>query len=161
MTLPLWPASLARPLDVQVPGKPRAQGSMTLWRAPDGSERAKYAPEVVAHRNLVVGALVEGWGGQAPITGPVYVRLGLIFPRPDIHYLPVNSRRSVPELRPGVPQWHTQYPDLDKCARLIFDALTVAGVWVDDKQGCDLRAEKRWGTTGMTQITLYRKDDAE
>jgi Holliday junction resolvase RusA-like endonuclease len=54
---------------------------------------------------------------------------------------------------------HTQYPDLDKCVRLIFDALTVAGVWADDKQGCALAAQKRWGTTGMTSITLYRKDD--
>jgi crossover junction endodeoxyribonuclease RusA len=129
---------------------------MTLWRAQDGTERAKYAPEVVAHRNLVVGALVDAWGGQPALTGPTYVRLRLTFPRPRAHY---RTGRHASELRPGAPQWHTQYPDLDKCARLVFDALTVAGVWVDDKQGCDLRAEKRWGTTGLTTITIYRRDD--
>lgn len=158
MTLPLWPASLEPLLQVQVPGKPRAQGSMALWRAADGSERAKYAPEVVAHRNLVIGCLVEDWALAPPITGPVRVSVLLWFPRPRAHY---RTGRHASELRPGAPVMHTQYPDLDKCVRLIFDALTVAGVWLDDKQGCDLRAQKRWGTTGMTSITLYRKDDAD
>jgi crossover junction endodeoxyribonuclease RusA len=158
MTQLPWPASLARALDVEVPGKPRAQGSMTLWRAQDGTERAKYAPEVVAHRNLVIGALVASWAGQAPLAGPVRVRVRLVFPRPRAHY---RTGRHASELRPGAPVMHTQYPDLDKCVRLVFDALTVAGVWVDDKQGCDLHADKRWGTTGMTSITLYRKDDSD
>ena len=33
---------------------------MTLWKADDGTERAKYAPPVVAHRNLMVGMLRDG-----------------------------------------------------------------------------------------------------
>lgn len=158
MTLPLWPATPSLLLQVRVPGKPRAQGSVALWRAPDGSERAKYAPDVVAHRNLVIGCLVEQWHGMAPLSGPVAVRLALMFPRPKAHY---RTGRNSAELRPGAPGWHTQYPDLDKCARLVFDALTVAGVWGDDKQGCELHAQKHWDTAGMTVISLYRKDESD
>lgn len=154
MTL-AWPPSLAPTLAVLVPGKPRAQGSMTLWRAPDGSERAKYAPEVVAHRNLVVGALVDAWSGQQPLAGPVLVSVRLWFPRPRAHY---RTGRYAQELRADAPELHTQYPDLDKCLRLIFDALTVAGVWSDDNQACDARGQKRWATQGATHIDVWRKD---
>lgn len=151
----LWPSSLAPVLSVVVPGKPRAQGSMTLWRDDQGNERAKYAAPVVAHRNLVVGALVAAWRGQAPLTGPVLVSVRLSFPRPRAHY---RTGRYSDQLRPDAPELHTQYPDLDKCLRLVFDALTVAGVWADDKQACDVTGGKRWGATGATHIQLLRRD---
>jgi crossover junction endodeoxyribonuclease RusA len=129
---------------------------MTLWRAPDGSERAKYAPEVVAHRNLVVGALADSWAGRAALEGPASVIVALTFPRPRSHY---RTGRFSAELRPDAPELHAQYPDLDKACRLIFDALTVAGVWLDDKQACELRAWKSWGPTGLTQVAIYRRGE--
>jgi len=151
----LWPSSLEPLLSVVVPGKPRAQGSMTLWRDDQGRERAKYAAPVVAHRNLVVGALVDAWQAQEPLAGPVMVSARLAFPRPRAHY---RTGRYAHQLRDDAPELHTQYPDLDKCLRLIFDALTVAGVWGDDNQACDVGGHKRWDTTGSTQIELFRRD---
>jgi len=151
----VWPASLRPALLLAIPGTPRAQGSITLWKDDQGRDRAKYAAPVVAHRNLVVGRLVDAWAGFEPITGPVQVQARLIFPRPKSHY---GTGRNAAQVRPSAPQLHIQYPDLDKCLRLLFDALTVAGVWVDDKQACDVRGAKRWGTTGLTELTLYRKD---
>jgi crossover junction endodeoxyribonuclease RusA len=127
---------------------------MTLWRDEQGRERAKYAAPVVAHRNLVVGALVDAWRGADPLTGPVLVQARLSFPRPKSHY---RTGRYSDQLKDGAPTLHTQYPDLDKCLRLLFDALTVAGVWADDNQACDVRGYKRWGA-GLTELTLYRKD---
>lgn len=154
MTTLALPA-LSSVLTVQVPGKPRAQGSMTLWKDDQGRERAKYAAPVVAHRNLVVGALVAAWKGQPPLTGPVLVSARLCFPRPKSHY---RTGRFSHQLRDDAPLLHTQYPDLDKCLRLLFDALTVAGVWADDNQACDVRGQKRWDTAGLTHLELYRKD---
>lgn len=128
---------------------------MTLWRDDQGRERAKYAAPTVAHRNLVIGALVDAWQGQEPLVGPVMVRVALDFPRPRAHY---RTGRYSQQLRDGAPELHTQYPDLDKCLRLVFDALTVAGVWGDDGQACDASGHKRWGATGATLIQLFRRD---
>lgn len=37
-------------------------------------------------------------------------------------------------------------PDLDKILRSTFDALTAAGVWVDDARAVRVQAEKRYAT---------------
>lgn len=128
-------------LVVIVPGKPRTQGSMTLWRdARTGGERAKYAPETVAHRNLVVGLARQGWG-RLPIGGPVAVQIVAEFTRPKSHY---GTGRNASVLKSTAPILHTQAPDGDKIARLVLDALTIAGVYRDDSQVAVLRVEKRW-----------------
>lgn len=157
MTLPLWPASHLPLLRLAVPGLPATQGSMTLWRAPDGSERVKYPGHTVQHRNLMIGTLVDHWQGAPPITGPVGVQLAFQFPYLAKHF----NTAKVRQLRLDAPTWKVTAPDLDKLVRLVFDALTIAGIWADDKQACDLRALKRYGTTGLTDIHLYRKDDSD
>lgn len=158
MTLPLWPLTQAPLLELVVPGTPATQGSMTLWRAPDGSERVKYPTSTVGHRNLVIGTLVDYWQGAPPITGPVAVTLVFQFPYLAKHFNAAKVRK----LRLDAPTWKDTAPDLDKLVRLVFDALTIAGVWVDDKQGCDLRTQKCYGYSGLTAISLYhRKDDAD
>lgn len=144
---------LATLIDVHVPGKPRPQGSMTLWRAPDGSDRAKYAPEVVAHRNLVVGALRNAWAGRGRMDGAASVMLTFTFARPKSHY---GTGRNAAKVLPSAPDQHTQHPDLDKLTRLVFDALTVAQVWADDAQGHVLVASKEWGPQSQTRIQLWR-----
>src|SRR6478609_2740689 len=129
MTAPLWPQSLDPLLMLTVPGKPAPQGSLTLWRAPDGTERAKHPTSTVAHRNLMVGMLADLWEGRPPLTEPVVVRLTFTFPWLVKHYRTGKSSRL---LRDDAPTIHDTTPDLDKLVRLVFDALTVAGVWRDD-----------------------------
>jgi Holliday junction resolvase RusA-like endonuclease len=145
-------------LVVDVPGKPRGQGSMTLWRGPGGMGRARYAPDVVAHRNLVVAALVDGWSGREPLAGPVGVRILAEYPRPRGHW---GTGRNASSLKLRAPGWVTIAPDLDKVARLVLDAATVAGVYRDDAQVCLLRAEKRYtggGGPGRTTIEVFALD---
>lgn len=153
MTQPtLWPPSLEPFLSLSVPGKPAPQGSITLWRAADGSERAKHPTSTVAHRNLMVGMLGEVWT-LPPLVCPVSVRLRFVFPFLRKHY---RTGRHAHQLRDDAPAIHDTTPDLDKLVRLVFDALTVAGVWRDDCQACDVSAAKRWGTTGATHIYLRK-----
>src|SRR6478752_6087806 len=59
-------------LSVVVPGAPVTQGSMALLNRATGN--LGYPAKTIAHRNLVVGELVEYWAGRDQLTGPVRVR---------------------------------------------------------------------------------------
>lgn len=63
---------------------------------------------------------------------PVSVRITFLMPRP----------KTVKRHMPTVP------PDVDKLCRAVLDALTDAGVWVDDSQVVDLGATKIY-TSGI------------
>lgn len=63
---------------------------------------------------------------------PVSVRITFFMPRP----------KTVKRHMPTVP------PDIDKLCRAVLDALTDAGVWVDDSQVVDLGATKIY-TSGI------------
>jgi crossover junction endodeoxyribonuclease RusA len=142
-------------LQATIPGKPRGQGSLSLWRGPDGKERAKYGGEVALHRNLAVANLRDAWDGRPPITGPVAVRIVCEYPRPKAHY---GTGRNAARLKDSAPHWVTTPTDIDKVARLVCDALTIAGVWCDDAQCVLLRAEKHYandGTQGPTNVEVF------
>lgn len=62
------------------------------------------------------------------LTGAVAVDLLFVMPRPK------TGRRVLPAVR----------PDIDKLTRLVLDALTDAGVIVDDGQVTDLTVRKRY-----------------
>ena len=155
-TLP-WPASLdPQPtLTINIPGEPTGQGSLQLW----STGGASYPKHTVAHRNRVVAELLEEWHQHDAITGPVMVKVQFVFPRPKAHYLPANTRRIQPQLRDGAPTWHTTFPDADKCARLIGDALKVAGVITDDALIARWVIDKKYGDNvgpGSTFLDLYQ-----
>lgn len=73
----------------------------------------------------------QGW--DEPAEGPVEVHLWIRVPRPKS--VSIKHR----------PYPHTR-PDVDKMARAILDALTIAGVWRDDAQVITLHAIKRYAT---------------
>lgn len=73
------------------------------------------------------------------LTGPIAVTMDFHMPRPQSHLL----RGSI---RANAPMWHTVKPDSDNLAKAALDALTDAGVWVDDSQVCDLHITKRYAT---------------
>jgi Holliday junction resolvase RusA-like endonuclease len=142
-------------LAVEIPGKPRGQGSLTLWRADDGTERAKHPPDTVTHRNLTVGMLRDAWHGEPALGGPVAVKVEAVFVRPKSHYLPANGKRAEPELREDAPEYWVGYPDGDKILRLVDDALTIAGVIGDDALVCIGRIEKRYGSSNLTRVEVW------
>lgn len=81
-------------------------------------------------RNLVVDnariAMTREQFTQFDKDVPVSVRITFLMPRPK------NVKRHMP----------TVPPDIDKLCRAVLDALTDAGVWVDDSQVVDLGSTK-------------------
>lgn len=146
-----------RLLEVSVPGKPRPQGSMTMWTAGDGSTRSKYPPEVVAHRNLVVATLARAWVGRGRLDEALAIRCVFMFARPGSHY---GTGKNSQRLKPSAPQHHLQAPDTDKLCRLVCDALTVAQVWRDDCLAVSVQGRKVWAPSNGTRIELLRAGDA-
>jgi Holliday junction resolvase RusA-like endonuclease len=74
------------------------------------------------------------------------------FPRPRVHY---RTGKWSHLLRDGAPVLHTKKPDLDKLIRSTGDALTAAGVFVDDSRLARVDATKvftplvpGWSPTG-------------
>ena len=60
------------------------------------------------------------------------------FPRPKGH----SGKRG---LKPSAPTKHTQKPDIDKCVRVVLDALTSVA-YADDAQVVQVHARKGWAT---------------
>ena len=140
-----------RLLSVEVPGKPRGQGSLALW-SKDGAEHAKYAPDTVTHRNLTIGELRDAWAERAPIDGPVAVQVIAEFARPAGHYGTGRNRGQLKDSAPA--EWFVGFPDADKIARLVGDALVIAGVLPDDRFVAAWRVRKRWSTRNCTSIEV-------
>lgn len=134
-----------------IPGDPKGQGSLTLWRGDDGTERAKHPPATVLHRNNAIAVLSNEWGDRDPILGPVRVSCVFVFGRPKAHY---RTGKHAGELKDWVPTWQTSYPDLDKAVRLVGDALVIAGVVKDDSQIARIDAEKMYGPKGATLVEV-------
>lgn len=110
-----------------VAGIPAPQGSKTAWivgrRAVLFDSNAK---KLQPWRAAVAGAAQAAHAARAPLEGALYVDVQFRFVRPK------TVRRLWPSVR----------PDVDKLARGLLDALTVAAVWGDDAQVVDLHATK-------------------
>jgi Holliday junction resolvase RusA-like endonuclease len=127
-------------LEFFVPGQPVPQGSKTALiskstgrplvldkdvRLPQWRQKVtSYALDAVAQNNPA------GY----PLVGPIGAQIIFFMPRLETHYLPANSKRDRPELRPSAPTHKDTAPDIDKLLRAILDSLTDARVWGDDGQ---------------------------
>lgn len=84
--------------------------------------------------------------GLAPwrtLTEPTHITVIFRFRRPKSHY---RTGRNAHLLRDNAPTYPVSraYGDIDKLARSTLDALTAAGVLVDDSLVYSLLAKKRW-----------------
>ena len=139
-----------------IPGTPRPQGSLKIITNPTtGQPFAKNSDTTTEHRNRVIVTMRQVWD-RPPLTCPVAVRCLFTFPRPKSHF---GTGKNRDQLRPSAPiRWHGNKVDLDKLARLIGDALTIAGVIADDSQISLLRGEKTWGVTGESLVEVWGLD---
>jgi len=92
-------------------------------------------------------------GFTTPFAGPLRVDLTFYFPRPKNHF------RSNGELRPTAPMWHTAKPDRDNSDKAVLDCLTNLGIWGDDKQVCDGRIQKLYGSRPGCFISIREADE--
>lgn len=118
-----------------------------------------HQPRRVREQRHVMAMVADArWTRHGPLSGPVGVRVFVTAKRPKSHYLPVNSLRDVPLLRPNAPAYATSFPDLDKVLRLVGDALTDANVLRDDKIICRWEAIRLYGERASTAVELFDLD---
>jgi crossover junction endodeoxyribonuclease RusA len=119
-------------LEVFVAGNPAPKGSRAYKGHRNGravlAESSKYAKP---WQNVIAAIVGAEWGCRPQMIGPVVLHLDFVMRRP----------RATPKRAPT--PWAIKRPDADKLTRLVFDALTTAGVYRDDSQVVDFRATKR------------------
>lgn len=123
-----------RESEFEVRGLPIAQGSVKAFVVRGQARVVSVSPKLRAWRETVADA-ARKWYGDAPLErGPVELTVYFSLPRPK---------------KPkGDGRLPIAYPDIDKLARGILDALTGV-VYVDDSQVTDLTLGKRFGRPGV------------
>lgn len=128
---------MSQRFELFVEGKPESQGSMRIY---NGRIVHSAGRGLRAWRDKIANQVNEALLAiQQPVwDGPV--TLDLTF------YLPMTSKTQVDRAA------HIKRPDLDKLARAVLDALTQAGLYIDDCQVSSLRLQKKYGLTPGVQI---------
>lgn len=135
-------------LTIRVPGIPVPQGSMRALGPGrlihNNNDRLK------PWRQAITNAAMQAVRGDDTWTrlGPMRVDAVFTLPRPKAHY------RANGDLKPAAPNLHDKRGDLDKFIRAALDALTDAGIWVDDAQVCAITATKKYGTHPGAEFTI-------
>ena len=94
------------------------------------------------------------WRRRVTAAGEALVAAGVHFEQ----YAPVSMEITFTMPRPASVSvksrlWPTVKPDLDKLERLILDAFTDAGVWVDDAQVVEQQKRKTYPDTPPPDLT--------
>lgn len=132
---------------VTVHGTPAPQGSKRHVGHGVMVESSKRLP---AWRTLVTDEAWAARAGAPAITGPVRLVVTFGFRRPKSHFRRDGS------LTIAAPPYPTgrNIGDLSKHIRAVEDALTDAGVWVDDDQVVAIDAGKEWWTDAGAHIVV-------
>lgn len=129
VTAPPNPSTSSVQLVIDVLGEAIPQGSKTPVQRGRKIVLIEDNPRLKPWRHQVVTAALArirlvGW---RMVDGPVRVEVDFYLPRP-----PAAARRWRPHVK----------PDVDKLARAVLDALSIAGVVADDARVVSLRVEK-------------------
>ena len=118
-------------------GTPIGQGSKRVVRGMM-IEDAKHARP---WRQAIVAEALTAMDGT--LTFPEAVRVNCIFyfRRPNGHF---GTGKNAGIVKENAPTLKTSKPDIDKLVRAVLDALTIAGVLLDDRQVASLQALKRY-----------------
>lgn len=123
-------------------GKGRAAGKVFTTNDPSGTI-ARWRADIRAAMQATLSEPVSYDLGA----GPISMRLAFRMPRPKSHFLPANSKRPEPVLRPDAPHWAAGKPDGDKLARSCLDALTGIA-YLDDEQVVVIGITKAFANPG-------------
>ena len=86
-------------------------------------------------------------GIQIDAASPVRLALRFQMQRPRSHF---GTGRNANKLKPTAPTYCLTTPDLDNSEGAVMDAITESGLWIDDKQVCDMRSMKVY--TGRDEV---------
>ena len=140
-----------------VPGIPVPQGSKRAMLHAQSNRVVMFdqrSDKLAEYRANIIQAVATSELDQ-PLLGPVFMEITFAFPRPKSHF---GTGRNAGVLKAGMSTWHIKTPDADKCLRAVLDSLTVAGVWKDDSQVCDVRVIKIYSDMPSTGIKVMSDD---
>lgn len=140
MVIPGVPVAMPRPKVTGTSGKPRLYVPLS-YKSASGERVSTGVKEFREAVRLFVLANYRG----AVVDRPVAVHRYYNFPR---HPAKIWKRKSM------VPYRHSTKPDIDNLDKMLFDALTLAGIWIDDSRVCAGFAEK-WHI-GYDQVPCTR-----
>lgn len=121
----------------RVDGEPKGQPRVRAVRR--GSHAGVFTPGTADGWKSCVKMAALPHRPEAPIDAAVGVRLIVLFKRPG---------RLMRAKTPAGRLRHTGAIDADNAAKAVLDALTDIGLWVDDRQVCELRVEKWYAAKG-------------
>jgi crossover junction endodeoxyribonuclease RusA len=118
---------------VFIPGEPAPQGSKRHVGGGVLVDSCKRLPEW--RSDVRNGCLTEDGQPKAWIDGPIFLSLEFALKRPKS----LSKTKKV---------HHTKRPDMSKLVRAVEDAITSAGIWVDDSYVCTSYVTKRYAEPG-------------
>lgn len=138
---------------VVIPGDPRGKGSVRVgrWGAYKDEKTENYMATCIL-------AMREERGDAPPIAEPTKVIIAAFVARPQALVPKAKSRVEQP---PAVSFYAPVKPDLDNLSKAICDALTQAGVIVDDARVVDLRMSKNYVPVGVAPYVAVRVEPAK
>jgi crossover junction endodeoxyribonuclease RusA len=89
---------------------------------------------------------------------PIRCDLTFYLPRPKSHF---GTGKNAQMLKKSAPTRPTGTPDRDNLDKAVCDAITAAGVWVDDSQVTSGTIRKRYCLEGQTGCQIYIAEDIE
>lgn len=129
-------------LELEVPGQPVPQPRPRVSRKGFAYTPGKHA---IWHYRQAIELLARATGKR--IAGPVCLDVEAIFERPASHW-------GAHALKRTAPMWPRA--DGDNVIKGVADALTSAGVWVDDSQVVEWRIRKRFAARSESAKTVIR-----
>ncbi len=138
---------------VVIPGDPRGKGSVRVgrWGAYKDTKTENYMATCIL-------AMRDELGGTPPIAEPTRVTIAAFVARPQALIPKAKSRVEQP---PAVAFYAPVKPDLDNLSKSICDALTQAGVIVDDSRVVELRMTKCYVPVGVAPYVAVRVEVAK
>jgi len=124
-------------------GKPKP-----LKRHRDNNHGGKYDPS--AGDKLAWLALIAHHKPDAPFDEPIAISINFYMPRPKSHYY-YGKRSDV--LREGVPNFHTNTPDLDNLLKFICDSMNKV-FYKDDSCISGFYAWKLYSDNPRTEVSI-------
>lgn len=143
-----------RSLLFDVVGIPGAQGSKRhVGRGVMVESSAKVKPWRSDVKAAAEAEILRSGAPWPPLDVPVEVMIDFRFHRPKSHY---GTGRNANAIKATAPDYPTSRAlgDADKLARSTLDALTAAGVFVDDSLVVRLEVEKVWAPPFVAQGAL-------
>lgn len=119
---------------LRIAGQPVPKSSVRVSR---GGKHRRYTKATTAYMAEVALRARLYWGKRPPIGGPVCVKVVLILERP---------KRLCRKKDPLGHMVCGTTMDVDNVCKALFDSLTKAGVWEDDRQVATLLVIKRWAS---------------